>query len=147
MERIVLERTTPVQGQVVTVKVSSANGSKGEFTLSFFEWLHFSKLLKAGMEYQKGRDEQRVEVVIVGKDQAVPEPKLSLLAQVGADQERDNQRYNQPKQKPLPKVAVTDDEVNEFLLPSRLESDQPTEEESLLSRPRSLRGDDNASND
>jgi hypothetical protein len=129
MERIVMERTTPVQGQLVTIKVKNGNGPAGEFVLSFFEWLHFSKLLKAGMEYQKGRDEQRVEVVIVGKDQPVP-PSVA----------KGEVKVEQPKQKPLAKV--TDDEVGEYLVPAPLGGLGAIIEDTVEDeQPRSLRGD------
>ena len=103
MERIVLERTTPVQGEAVGVTVYSKGKVSGTFGLDFYEWLHFSKLLKAGQEYQKGRDEQRVEVVIVGKGQQPPTVKA-----------KEEDKVQQPVKRTV-KREVTDDEVAKYL--------------------------------
>jgi len=67
VEKLILERTSPVQGEPVKVNVSGSRGHCGEFIVTFEEWIHFNKLIKEGQDSLKRKKEQRIEVEIRGR--------------------------------------------------------------------------------
>ena len=66
MEKLVIERTSPIQGEPVGVSFHGSKGYAGKIVITFEEWLHFSKLIKEGQDSLKKKNEQRIEILIKG---------------------------------------------------------------------------------
>ena len=106
LEKLVLERSTPEQGKPVMVHVSGSRGHCGKLLLSFAEWLHFSKLIKEGLEQQKVKGTQMIEIEIKGMEQ---EPALTGVPPTP--------QQDKPKPKPKPRVVLkaTDAQIDALL--------------------------------
>lgn len=109
MEKLIIERTTPIQGEPVNIYFTGSRGKSGQLILSYEEWLHFNKLLKEGMDSLKRKNETRIELVIKGiHSEPVKEKKASFT--------------------PIPK-ALLDEAVKDILKP---EIDLDKEDEKAI---------------
>lgn len=81
MDKLVLERTQPVQGNPVDVRVSWNGEMVGELTFTFQGWLKFKKLLEKGLEMDAREDHalnMKLSVVgmgVVAKGESYPQGK------------------------------------------------------------------------
>ena len=66
MEKLILERTTPVQGEPVNIYFTGKRGQCGQVVLTYEEWIHLNKLIKEGQENLKRKNETRIEIVVEG---------------------------------------------------------------------------------
>ena|SRR3990167_5996792 len=66
MEKLVLERTNPIQGEPVNVYFTGKRGHCGQVVLTYEEWIHLNKLIKEGQENLKRKNETRIEIEIKG---------------------------------------------------------------------------------
>src|SRR3990167_6663976 len=66
MEKLVLERTNPIQGEPVNVYFTGKRGHCGQVVLTYEEWIHLNKLIKEGQENLKRKNETRIEIVVEG---------------------------------------------------------------------------------
>ena len=137
MEKLVLERTSPIQGEPVNVYFHSSSGHCGQVVLTYEEWLHFNKLIKEGQESLKKKHEQKIEIEIKGIGEV--KGKAGLVPQV--------------RRLPKVKKEISDMEVDAILggISSPLELDQEDEKEIEKSEKeqglvRSLIGVNNAGN-
>ena len=76
MEKLILERSSPVEGESVNVHVFGSNGHCGQVVLTYAEWLHFNKLIKEGQSSLKRKNEQRIEIEIKGLNSDNPPKNL-----------------------------------------------------------------------
>ena len=66
MEKLILERTTPIQGEPVNVYFTGKRGHCGQVVLTYEEWIHLNKLIREGQENLKRKNETRIEIEIKG---------------------------------------------------------------------------------
>src|SRR3990167_3935075 len=66
MEKLILERTTPIQGEPVNIYFTGKRGHCGQVVLTYEEWIHLNKLIREGQENLKRKNETRIEIVVEG---------------------------------------------------------------------------------
>ena len=99
-DRLVLERTQPVQGQRVDVLVLWNGQGIGEVSFEFQAWLKFKRLLEKGMDLDAREDHslnlrltvkgrERVAVGEAYPTRTAPEPYRGGISNLAAEDEQD----------------------------------------------------------
>lgn len=112
MDRLILERTQPVQGQDVQVTVLWNGLIVGELNLGFKMWLKFKKLLEKGVEMDAREDHQLdVKLTVTGRQRvAVGTPYVNGPDASQADEILGKQHYRGG----ISNIAAEDEEVEDM---------------------------------
>lgn len=111
------------------VDVSGSRGHCGEFIVTFEEWIHLRKLIAEGVEIQKRKNEQRIEVVIKGVGDKEPKKKEGLIItsipvpvisskKLDAEVDEIMAGMTKPLVTDTGKIVIAESEVNEGLVRS-----------------------------